>query len=143
MGVLEWLGAHLLGPIVGLYRTLLVRPRPDVRILELKPTGGATFVEFSAFIQNYGTQLCRCGITATVGDRPVDCTPAIIDLLVNDPPKRVAIHVPRPDLGDLIEALNNETTLYGTELVLRVNDGKRLTSATWREHVARGENQLF
>ena len=78
-----------------------------------------------------------------MGDRAVDCTPAIIDLLVNQLPSRVAIHVPRPALGDLIEALDDETTLYGAELVLRVNDGKRVTSTTWKEHGPRGENQLF
>jgi hypothetical protein len=107
MGVFEWLGAHF------------ARARPDVRILELEPTGGGTFVDFYAFIQNYGTQPCRCGIAASVGDRPVECTPAIVDLLVSDPPKRIAIHVPRPDVS---------------ELVLSVNDGKRTTSRTWSKN---------
>ena len=135
MGVLEWLGAHLFGPLVSLYRTLVSRPRPDVRILELKPTGGATFVEFSASIQNYGTQPCRCGIAATVGGQAVDCTPAITDLQANNPPTRIAVHVPRPRLGDLVPAFNHETTLYGAELSIQVNDGKRTTSAKWIEHV--------
>jgi len=103
MRLLEWLRA---------------KPRPDVRILTLEPTGAGTFVEFAASIQNVGTRPCRCGITATVGDRQVDCTPSIVDLAVNEPPKRIAIHVPRPDVG---------------ELVLRVNDGKRTTSRTWTE----------
>jgi hypothetical protein len=106
MRVLEWFGA------------LFARPRPDVRILELEPTSGGTFLDFFAFIQNVGTKACRCGISATVGDRAVDCTPAIVDLLVNDPPTRIAIHVPRPVLGDL---------------VMQVNDGKRMTSRTWVE----------
>jgi hypothetical protein len=123
VGVLEWL--------TGLYRTAAARPRPDVRILALEPTGGGTFVEFAASIQNVGTKSCRCGISATVGDRSVDCTPAIVDLLVNDPPKRIAIHVPRPELGDLVEDVDGETTLYGAELVLQVNDGKRTTSEKW------------
>jgi hypothetical protein len=123
MGVFEWLGAHF------------ARPRPDVRILELEPTGGGTFVDFSAFVQNYGTQPCRCGIAASVGDRPVDCAPAIVDLLVGDTPKRIAIHVPRPELGDLVKAFDDETTLYGADLIMQVNDGKRMTSKTWAEHV--------
>jgi hypothetical protein len=135
MGVLEWLGAHVLGPLVSIYRTVVARPRPDVRILELKATGGDTFIDFSAFIQNYGTKPCRCGITASVGDRPVDCTPAIIDLLVSDPPKRIVIHIPRPERGDLVKAFDDETTLYGAELVVQVNDGRRMTSKKWVEHV--------
>ena len=123
MAVFEWLGARF------------ARPRSDVRILELEPTGAGTFVDFSAFIQNHGTKPCRCGIAASVGDHPVDCTPAIVDLLVSDPPKRIAIHVPRPELGDLVKAFDDETTLYGAELVMQVNDGKRRTSKTWAEHV--------
>jgi hypothetical protein len=113
VGALEW--------VVSLYRTASTRPRPEVRILELEPTGSGTFVDFSASIQNVGTEPCRCGISATVGDRAVDCTPAIVDLLVNDPPTRIAIHVPPPGLR-------------GAELVIQVNDGKRMTSKAWAEH---------
>jgi hypothetical protein len=116
--------------VTDLYRTVAARPRPDVRILELKPTGAGSFVEFSASIQNHGTKPCRCGITASVGDEPVDCVPAIVDLGVNDPPTRIAIRVPRPELGDLV---NDETTLYGRALAIQVNDGKRMTSKTWVE----------
>jgi hypothetical protein len=122
MSVLAWLRSHG-----------AARPRPDVRILELEPTGGESFVEFVAFIQNYGTEPCRCGIAASVGDQPVDCTPAIVDLLVSEPPKRIAIHVPRPELGDLVDGPNPETTLYGAELVIQVNDGRRMSSKTWVE----------
>jgi hypothetical protein len=95
MRVRDWLGG---------------RPRPDVKILELERTG--------ALIQNQGTAACRCGITATVGDRAVECSPAIVDLGVNEPPRRIAIHVPPAELGDL---------------TVRVNDGKRTTSRTWSE----------
>jgi hypothetical protein len=84
------------------------RPRADVRILELEPTG--------ALIQNQGTKPCRCGITATVGDVDVECSPAIVDLLPNQPPRRIRIHVPEPPPSG--------------ELTLSVNDGKRLTSAS-------------
>jgi hypothetical protein len=107
--------------VTGLYRTVAARPRPDVRILELKPSGAGSFVEFSASIQNVGTKPCRCGISASVGDRPVDCIPAIVDLGINQPPKRIAIRVP-PALGDGVQAL-----------VIQVNDGKRMTSMTWSE----------
>jgi hypothetical protein len=74
---------------------------------------------FSASIQNVGLRPCRCGITATVGDGQVDCTPSIVDLGVNEPPQRIAIRIPRA-LGDRVE-----------ELVMRVNDGKRTTERTW------------
>jgi hypothetical protein len=73
---------------------------------------------FAATIQNVGTRACRCGISATVGDTQVDCIPAIVDLGVNEPPVRIAVHVPPHAVG---------------ELVLRVNDGKRVTSKTWGE----------
>jgi hypothetical protein len=102
--VLAWLGAFS------------ASPRPDVRILELGPTGDGAF---SALIQNQGSRPCRCGIAATVRDRPVDCLPAIVDLLPNGPPTRVRIHVAAPQLG--------------AELTIQVNDGKRLTKATWTE----------
>jgi hypothetical protein len=95
VGVLDWLGR---------------RPRPDVKILELEPTG--------ALIQNQGTAPCRCGITATVGERAVECSPAIVDLGINEPPRRIAIHVPPAQTGDL---------------VVRVNDGRRTTSRTLAE----------
>ena len=71
---------------------------------------------FAATIQNVGTRPCRCGISATVGETQVDCIPPIVDLGVNDPPLRIAIHVPPNAVG---------------ELILRVNDGKRVTSKTW------------
>jgi hypothetical protein len=83
------------------------RPGPDVKILELTATG--------ALIQNQGTRSCRCGITATVGDAEVECSPAIVDLLPNAQPTRIRIHGPEP---------------LRVELTLRVNDGKRVTIAT-------------
>ena len=101
MRALAWLAA------------LGARPRPDVRILELEPTGEGLF---SALIQNQASRPCRCGIAATVGNRAVDCSPAIVDLLPNAPPTRIRIHDPAPQPG--------------AELTFRVNDGRRVTSAT-------------
>ena len=101
--VLAWLGAFS------------ARPRPDVRIIELGPTGNGA--AFSALLQNQGSRPCRCGIAATVGDRAVDCSPAIVDLLPNAPPTRIRIDVVAPE--------------FGAGLTLQVNDGKRLTKATW------------
>jgi hypothetical protein len=87
-----------------------------VKILELESTG--------ALIQNQGTKPCRCGITATVGDRAVECSPAIVDLLPNQPPTRIRIHIPEPQLGG--------------ELTLRINDGKRITTASVSRPPVRG-----
>lgn len=125
-----------MGPVAWWRARVVGRPRPDVRILELEPTGGGTFVDFAASIQNRGTRECRCGIAATVADREVECTPAIVDLVVNAPPTRIAISVPRPELGELVDGTGGMPTLYGAELVLRVNDGKRMTSRTWVEREA-------
>jgi hypothetical protein len=92
VGVLDWLGR---------------RPRSDVKILELESTG--------ALIQNEGTKPCRCGITATVGDRAIECSPGIVDLLPNQPPTLIRIHDPMPQAGG--------------DLTVRINDGKRITTA--------------
>ena len=92
------------------------RPRPAVKVLELEPTG--------ALIQNQGTKACRCGITATAGDREVECSPAIVDLLPNRPPTRIRIHDSAPRSGG--------------ELTLRINDGKRTTTASVSRPPVRG-----
>jgi len=118
-------------------------PRPDVRILELKSTGGSSGkVDFAALIQNYGTQPTRATLTATVGGVPVTCRLVTLDLLVNSEPSRVVIDVPRPDLGELVPEFSDEATLYGRELVLDVAvDGERVTAETWREHVYDSETE--
>jgi hypothetical protein len=112
-------------------------PRPDVRILDLYPTGGGGGkVDFAAHIQNYGTQPNRATVTAAVNGQPVNCRPNPLDLLVNTEPSRVAIDVPRPELGELVFQFNSETTLYGRELVLLVTvDDEQVATETWRESV--------
>jgi hypothetical protein len=135
VGILEWLGAHLLAPLVNLYRAIQARPRPDVRIVELAATGGGTHVDFDAFIQNYGTQPTRATLTARVGEQAVQIAPRILDLLVNAPPTRVAIYVPRPQLGDLVLEFNNEATLYDQTLTVEATAGKHRASEEWHELV--------
>jgi hypothetical protein len=142
MGILEWVGAHLLGPIVSLYRTIQARPRPDIRILELTPTGGGTYVDFAVHIQNYGTQATRANVTAHVGDQGVQVAPEILDLLPNARPKRVAVYVPRPGLGDLVPEFNHETTLYDQTLTVEVIARKHRAARKWHELVyERGANK--
>ena len=55
------------------------------------------------------------------------------------PPPRltpVAIDVSRPELGEPVPEFNNETTLYGQELVLELAVANECAAAeTWREHV--------
>jgi hypothetical protein len=112
------------------------RQPPDIRIIELKETGGSSGkVDFSAYVQNYGTQPARVTISASIDERQVQCVPAHADLLVNAPFTRIAIIVPRPALGDLVPAFNNETTLYGRELEVRARTGKQEKRATWSELV--------
>jgi hypothetical protein len=135
MGILEWLGAHLLAPLVNLYRAIQARPRPDVRIVDLAPTGGGTYVDFSVLVQNYGTQPTRVTVSARVGDQEVQVVTPIVDLLVNSPPTPVSIHIPRPNVGDLVEQFNNEPSLYDKTLRVEVTDAKRTRSAEWHEEV--------
>lgn len=132
---LEWLAKFIPNP-VNLLRAYLGRPRPDIRIVELRETGGSNGkVDFSAYLQNYGTQPARVSISASVDGQDVACAPPVLDLLVNTPKERVAISVPRPQLGDLVPALNNETTLYGAELEVVARTGKQEKRATWSELV--------
>ena len=88
----------------------------EVRIVELVPTGGGTFVDFRALVQNVGTKPARMSATARIGDREIKLSPEVPDLLINAPPVRVTIWVPRPELGDLMKECNHETTLYGKKL---------------------------
>jgi hypothetical protein len=112
------------------------KPHPEPRILGLVSTGGGTHVTFRAEIANEGTQRCRCEVLATVGQSTVQCQPPTIDLLANAPTEQVSIHVPRPELGDLVPEFNNEASLYGETLrVALILDGEEMTSEEWHEQV--------
>jgi hypothetical protein len=134
VGILEWIGAHLLAPVVNLYRAFASRPRPELKIHELVPTGGGTNVDFRVVVQNVGTKPMRYAVTARVGETPVQVLDSPVDLLTNAPPTSVQIRVARPTLGDLVKEFNSDTTLYGMELVVEVAE-KRSQTKTWREHV--------
>jgi hypothetical protein len=113
-----------------------MRPYPDPRVIELEPAGGSgTDVDFFAHVANYGTQQCRCNISARVGDDPVPCSPGIVDLIPNQPPKLVRVLVPRPQLGELVPQFNNTTTLYDQTLRVEVTVGKRKRSMESHEEV--------
>lgn len=142
MGILEWLGAHLLAPVVSLYRAFQARPRSDIRIIDVTATGGGKYVNFWAGIENLGTQQARVTVTARVGDREVEVIPQILDVLVNAPPTRVAIKIPRPDVGDLVPEFNGDTTLYGQTLTVEAKAGKHRRSREWRELVYDAETNL-
>jgi hypothetical protein len=136
MAVLEGILVRLPGPVSNMLRLILSRPRPDVRILELKSTGGSEpSVNFTADIANYGTQPCRCEVTATVGDEAVQCQPAKLDLNPNTDPKSFRVLVPRPGLGDLVPQFNNETTLYDKTLLVQASSGRHKATAEWHEVV--------
>jgi hypothetical protein len=136
MFILEWIGAHLLGPVINLYRAVASRPRPDIRFLELQPTGGGIgYVDFRAQVANYGTQQCRCEMTARVGNEAVECQPQTLDLIPNAPPDGARVIVPRPQLGDLVAQFNNETTLYDQTLRVEATAGKHRASREWHEVV--------
>jgi hypothetical protein len=121
--------------MINLWRLINQRPRPDVRIVELKQTGGSTGkVDFSAYVANYGTQQCRAHFSAAVDGEAVQCAPEFLDLLPNAEPKRVEVIVPRERLGDLVPEFANETTLYGRTLRFATAVlGKAGATAEWRE----------
>lgn len=136
MGILEWLGAHLLGPAFGLIRAILAKPRPELKIHELGATGGGgSSVDFRAVIQNVGTKSARAVVAAHVGPAAVQSDPQIVELLPSAPSTTVQIGVPRPALGDLVKAFASETTLYGEALIVEIAEGKHRATATWREHI--------
>jgi hypothetical protein len=114
----------------------------DIRILDVKPTGGSSpHVTFTADVQNYGNRPVRATLRATVSGQPVACQPDPVDLLVNRPPTLVHIDVPRPQLGELVPQFNNETTLYGEELRLEVVVGEQRWVEVWREKVYDAETE--
>jgi hypothetical protein len=113
----------------------LESPRPEIRVVELEPTGGGTFVDFRALVQNIGTKPARMKVTARVGDRKIDASPETPDLLVNSPPTRVTIWVPRPELGDLMTECGHATTLYGETLHFRVDANGHHAEESWTEEL--------
>jgi hypothetical protein len=139
VGVLEWIGAHLLAPFVNVYRALLLRPRPDPRIVGITPMGGLDsgegqgFVDFLIELANYGTQQCRVKLTVLLGELVLGVSHA--DLIPNTPPQPRRLKVPRPRLGDLMKECNEATTLYGETLVVRLEVGRRRVEKRWREEI--------
>jgi hypothetical protein len=114
------------------------RPRlPEVKILSLRPIGGSErYLDFLAEVQNRDTKPVRLHARGEIGGVPVEeCDPDPLDLLVNEPPKTVRVVARRGAQGNLVPAFNNETTLYGKELVLSLVDenGNVVTSRTWTE----------
>lgn len=108
--------------------------RPDLRVVELKNTGGSErSIDFSARVANYGTQQCRAAFRATVNGETVECVPQFHDLVPNTEPKRVAIYVPRQRLGSLVDAFANEPTLYGRTLRFEAVADSSRAEAEWTE----------
>jgi len=143
MGVLEWLGAHLLGPLIGVVQRMLAKPRPELKIHELKGTGGGSdAIDFAAVIQNVGTKSARVSVTARVDDEAVTVDKPVVELLPSAPSQTVRIFVPRPRLGNLIKAFDDETTLYGRTLTVEIAEGRRRAAATWRELIYHRDENL-
>jgi hypothetical protein len=136
VGVLEWLGAHLLAPVSNAVRAYLLRPRPDVQIVELVPTGGdSDYVDFRMVVENRGNKQIRATVAATVSGTPVLCQPDAVNLLYNTEPTAIRILVPHEKLGDLVPEFNGETTLYGATLTVEVVAGKKRLTETWTETI--------
>jgi hypothetical protein len=110
-----------------------VRPRSDVRIVDLEATGGGQHANFVVQVQNFGNQPTRATVSAFIGDQNIRVNPTTLELLVNAVPGRASIMVPRPELGDLVKELNSETTLYGRRLHVRVAAGEQIVERTWSE----------
>lgn len=113
--------------------------RPDVKILSLAPGGGSgSSVVFRAEAQNYDSKPIRLHPRATINGELVGiCGPDPLDFIVNEPPKDVWVQLSRPEQGDLVKAFNDETTLYGEELLLTLIDdqGNDVASRSWTEVV--------
>jgi hypothetical protein len=136
VGILEWLAAHLPGPILNVVRAVYGKPRPVVQVVELVPTGGEVrFVDFRLVVENQGNQQTRATVAARVGETPVQCQPADVNLLYNAEPTHVRILVPRPRLGELVAEFNHVTTLYGRTLTVEVVAGKKRLVETWAEPI--------
>jgi hypothetical protein len=141
MGVLEFLGAHVLGPLIGLVQRMLAKPRPELKIHELTATGGSAdgagqgVVDFAAIVQNVGNKSARATVTARVGGEKMKVDKPVVELLPSAPSLTVRIFVPRTQLGNLVKAFADETTLYGRTLTVEIAEGRHRAIKTWREIV--------
>jgi hypothetical protein len=134
MGVVEWLGAHEFGFVVGLINRFLSKPKPELRIHELAERGGdRDAVDFAATIQNIGTKSARVTVTARIGEESVQVNTPVVELLPSAPSQTVRILVPRPQLGNLVPAFSNETTIYGRTLMVEIAEGRHRAKRMWRE----------
>jgi hypothetical protein len=99
-----------------------MRPRPEISITDVKSTGGGgQYVTFSVGVVNRGSRAVTATVTARLGGQAVKARPPQLELLVNAAPVTTGIDVPRPQLGDLVHALNNVATLYGETLTVSVS----------------------
>jgi hypothetical protein len=136
MGVLEWLGAHGFGFLVGFVNRFLSKPKPELKIHELAERGGdQSAVDFAATIQNVGTKSARVVVTAHIDDEQVQVDKPSVELLPSGPSQTVRILVPRPQLGNLVPAFHNETTIYNRTLTVEIADGRHRATCDWREIV--------
>jgi hypothetical protein len=110
----------------------------DVQILRLTSGGGGSnYVDFNMRLVNYGKRQTECHVAARVTGKAAACQPEMLDLIPNQPPALVRVSVPRPQLADLMPGCNNEITLYGETLEVRIadSDGRVLVETTWRERI--------
>ena len=113
------------------------RPRPELEIVELVPTGGGSgYVDFRLAVVNRGSKQTMASVEAWVAWESVTVSPASREMLVNEPPARLHIRVSRPRLGDLVAGIPDATTLYGERLVVKVTpaEGKAITKS-WSEEI--------
>jgi hypothetical protein len=119
------------------------RRRPKVALREFRFNGGeAGRLRFYATVQNIDDRIIVGELAARIGSEEMVVEPRQVNLLVNVKPIAVLIFVPRPRLGDLVPALNNEPTLYGDTLELEMRvDGGVAASDEWSELVYDDANQ--
>jgi hypothetical protein len=113
------------------------RRRPKVAMRDFKFTGGESRrLLFDATVQNVDTKIIAGELSARIGSDEVTVEPSMVNLLVNTTPTHLRIYVPRPRLGDLVPAFNNEPTLFGDKLELEMRvDGEIVASDEWGEVV--------
>ena len=108
---------------------------PDLHVDVERTGGNSSQVTFTATISNTSTTKpalgCRLSGELEGIGRVFDSSP--FNLTAGQLGHRIRFGVERPRYGDLTKALNNETTLYGRTLTVRLMCGRHRAIESWSE----------
>ena len=115
----------LAAPVANVLLRALQRPVPKLGV-SVKCTGGGSQIDFTAFVENSGTgHAAGCMLTAELEGVGLVFTSGPFGLPAGTFGHPIRFGLDRPRYGDLVHALNNEATIYGRRLTVRLKCGWR------------------